>query len=251
MPAPVINPTTSILCYRRGEYFAYQPAATNAPTAWTATGLPPGMTINPLTGLIQGAPTVQGVFDVTLVASNADGPSAPLIVPVGVENGPADMDTAIEIDFDLDSSIVTRTRMADKKDAVLFGKRGDKLVLSVGLVKDGHLVDPPLVALSIGVKEFEPDPLVLLNDGIFRRVGEYDTARFHIVCDLNNPSIPGGASLPGTLSDYEDDTGTGFDALGELQLACLHAPAEGMEMQIMNRSSRNFRFRIERDLVPN
>ena len=253
MPLPVINPTTSILAYRKGEYFAYQPAATNIPTSWSAMGLPPGMTINPLTGLIQGAPTVQGVYDVTLVASNAEGTSIPLVVPVGVEAVPFGMDASLEIDFDLDTGIVKRTRGgtgAQAKD-VLFGKRGDKLVVSVGLIKDGALMDVPLVALTIGVKEFEPDPLIILNDGAFRRSGDYDTTRFQVVVDLDNPNLPGGQSLPGTLGDYEEDAGTGFDGLGEIQLTHLHAPVEGMAMQMLTRSSRNFTFRIERDVVPN
>lgn len=252
MPVPVINPTTSILAYRKGEYFAFQPAATNSPTSWSATGLPPGMTINATTGLIQGAPTVQGVYDVTLIASNALGPSAPLVVPVGVESVPYETDASIELDFDLDTGIVTRTRGGSaSKDAVLFGKRGDKFVVAVGLIKEGVLMDIPVVALAIGVKEFEPDPLVVLNDGIFRRSGDYETTRYKIVVDLNNPNIPGGKSLPGTLSDYEADAGTGFDAIGEIQLVHLYAPVEGVMMQQFTRSSKNFIFRIERDLVPN
>ena len=39
MAVPVIDPNTSILAYRLGEYFAYQPSATNNPTSWAATGL--------------------------------------------------------------------------------------------------------------------------------------------------------------------------------------------------------------------
>ena len=251
MPVPVINPTTSILAYRKGEYFAYQPAATNSPTSWSATGLPPGMTINPTTGLIQGAPTIQGVYDVTLIASNASGPSAPLVVPVGVEAVPYETDASIEIDFDLDTGLVTRTRgSGGSKDAVIFGKRGDKFVVAVGLIKDGVLMDIPVVALCIGVKEFEPDPLIILNDGLFRRSGDYETTRYKVVVDLNNPSIPGGRPLPGALSDYEADSGTGFDGIGEIQLMYLYAPVEGMMMESFTRSSKNFTFRIERDLVP-
>ena len=252
MPIPVINPTTSILAYRKGEYFAYQPAATNNPTLWSATGLPPGMTINPATGLIQGAPLIQGVYDVTLIAANASGPSVPLVVPIGVESVPYEPDACIELDFDLDTGLVTRTRSSGSdKDAVLFGKRGDRFIIAVGLIKDAVLMDIPVVALSIGVKEFEPDPLIVLNDGIFKRSGDYETTRYKIVVDLNNPSIAGGKSLPGTLSDYEADTGTGFDGLGELQLVHLYAPIEGVMMQNFTRSSKNFTFRIERDLVPN
>ena len=39
---------------------------------FTATGLPPGLSINP-TGLISGAPTVSGVFEVTVTAQDSTG----------------------------------------------------------------------------------------------------------------------------------------------------------------------------------
>ena len=46
MAIPVISTTTSVLGYRKGQYFEYQMQATNSPTAWTASGLPSGMTIS-------------------------------------------------------------------------------------------------------------------------------------------------------------------------------------------------------------
>ena len=43
MAIPVISNTTSVLGYRKGQYFEYQMQATNTPTSWTANGLPSGM----------------------------------------------------------------------------------------------------------------------------------------------------------------------------------------------------------------
>jgi hypothetical protein len=48
-------------------------AATGSPTGFTAAGLPPGLTLNPLTGLISGTPTATGTFVVTVSATNAGG----------------------------------------------------------------------------------------------------------------------------------------------------------------------------------
>jgi len=51
--------------------------ASNPPvTAYGGTGLPPGITVNPTTGLISGAPTSHGTFNATLTATNAAGPGS-------------------------------------------------------------------------------------------------------------------------------------------------------------------------------
>lgn len=38
--------------------------------AWTATGLPPGLTISPTTGLISGTPTTQGTYTIFITATH-------------------------------------------------------------------------------------------------------------------------------------------------------------------------------------
>lgn len=62
-----------------GEFYVYQIEATDAPTGYGATGLPPGLRCDPLTGLISGTPVYGGDFLVTLIASNQWGAgTAPL-----------------------------------------------------------------------------------------------------------------------------------------------------------------------------
>jgi subtilisin family serine protease len=43
------------------------------PYTWSATGLPPGLSINPSSGLISGTPTTAGTYSVTVRATNASG----------------------------------------------------------------------------------------------------------------------------------------------------------------------------------
>ena len=56
-----------------GFPFSYQVTATNSPTTFGASGLPPGVLVNPATGLISGTPTANGNFPATITATNATG----------------------------------------------------------------------------------------------------------------------------------------------------------------------------------
>lgn len=53
--------------------FWFRVPAKNFPTAYSATGLPDGVTIHPTTGVITGAPALAGTYEVTLSATNTHG----------------------------------------------------------------------------------------------------------------------------------------------------------------------------------
>lgn len=53
--------------------FSYQIVADNTPTSYAASNLPTGITVDTTNGLISGTPTVQGVRNVLLTASNSLG----------------------------------------------------------------------------------------------------------------------------------------------------------------------------------
>jgi T5SS/PEP-CTERM-associated repeat protein len=53
--------------------FSYHIQANNSPTSYAASGLPPGLNVNTVTGVISGKPTQDGNYLVTLSATNATG----------------------------------------------------------------------------------------------------------------------------------------------------------------------------------
>jgi GH25 family lysozyme M1 (1,4-beta-N-acetylmuramidase) len=71
-PAPVITSSASA-SGAQGQSFSYQIAATNNPTGYGASNLPPGLNVNTTTGVISGTPTTSGTFNVGLSASNSGG----------------------------------------------------------------------------------------------------------------------------------------------------------------------------------
>jgi len=65
--------------------FNYQITATNSPTSFNASGLPPGVSVNTTTGLISGTPSSTGTFNATVSATNATGTGTlPVTITIGV-----------------------------------------------------------------------------------------------------------------------------------------------------------------------
>ena len=77
-----------------GTPFSFQLTATNSPTSFTALGLPAGLSLNSVTGLISGTPTAAATSHVQVSASNSAGTStsATLIITIagsGTDGVPA------------------------------------------------------------------------------------------------------------------------------------------------------------------
>lgn len=90
---PVVGQPSSIPAVAVGGSFSMAPlfdtALNRTPAKWTVTGLPPGMTFNPLTGLISGRPTKPGTYNVKVTASNVAGSSNTETYRISVEAFPS------------------------------------------------------------------------------------------------------------------------------------------------------------------
>jgi DNA/RNA endonuclease G (NUC1) len=71
-PVPVITSGTAV-SGTANQPFSYQVAASGSPTGYSASGLPPWLSLDAVTGLISGTPTGPGTFSFIVGASNAGG----------------------------------------------------------------------------------------------------------------------------------------------------------------------------------
>ena len=78
--------TTGII----GDPFTFLITATKVPTRYQATGLPDGLSINEVTGLISGTANVAGSFDINVSVANPSGSAEQLLQIVINTSGPLD-----------------------------------------------------------------------------------------------------------------------------------------------------------------
>jgi uncharacterized delta-60 repeat protein len=69
---PTVNSVSSVTAVS-GTPFAFTVTATQLPKTFSATGLPPGLNINPTTGIITGTPTATGTYNAVVTVGNAGG----------------------------------------------------------------------------------------------------------------------------------------------------------------------------------
>lgn len=72
-PVPVITSSATASGVVGAVFPGYTITAVNGSLAYGAAGLPPGLSINPQTGVISGSPLFAGVYPVTLTAENLSG----------------------------------------------------------------------------------------------------------------------------------------------------------------------------------
>ena len=252
MSIPVINTTTSILAYKQWEAWEYQPYATNTPTSWSSGPLPTGMTLIAATGKISGAAQKSGIYLVPLTATNASGNSDPLVLTIGIEPAAVAPDAKLDVTIDVDTGDVkvvsysatqqTQTSTTAQPVPLIMVKEDDDLLMRIFFLKGGGVLDLNLTSLKFAVKELEPESILDLSTPSFAKLGSGANTCFllHVKFD--------GDLLAGSLSNYEDDQGTFFEALAEIER--IETNTETIGPVELRRSSQTFRVRIERNLVP-
>ena len=204
-------------------------------------------------GFLTGAASMPGISTVRLVATNA-GPtdSAEVLFTISIEPAAAVPDSNADIVWDFaTNSVIVQTSSAlnltavDRDTPILFVKEEDDLIARLRLVKNGSVLDlgdlPDANSLKLVLKELEPEAQVLLSDNA-DKAGTGDSSSYLVHAKFN------GDSLAASLTNYETDAGTFYDALAEFELTFTNPGYFAGTPATLRRTSKTFRIRIERDL---
>jgi hypothetical protein len=196
-------------------------------------------------GRISGASSAAGVNVVTVSATNSANETGTREFVIGISP-----EVAPESQASLDAIVATISLPAGNV-RMGSGVEGGGMTLKAGDVRlmlvrfedeEGTRVDPDPDSLRFVLKELEPDSTILIADD-FEKDGTGATAEFLVPVDLTN------AAISNALSNYEEDSGTLFQALAEFEWE-RDITFDGDPLTL-RASTPTFRVTLERDLAPN
>lgn len=206
-PEPVItSPETAT--GQVGVAFGYQITAENRPTGFGAADLPPGLSVNPTTGLISGIPEAAGTFHVTITAVNAAGSASRVLV---LTIRPSDFTTErVETGV---TNRLTQVALLDPERGGVVGEYG--LVL---LTRDGGVTwvrsAPGVTNHLRAIRFIGPWVFIAGDDGLicgspdggqtWRCVGVTTNANFYALAFLH-PFLGFAAGTGGTIYRYDGE----------------------------------------------
>jgi len=199
-------------------------------------------------GYLAGPANTPGVAEVRLIANNgAD--SAEQLFTIGIEAAAAVPDANADLVWDMATgSVIAQTSATlsltplDRDTPILFVKEQDDFMARVRIVKSGSVLDLSMAdnAMKLVLKELEPENKVVITD-VSTKLGAGDATSYLLHAKFD------GDALAGSLSNYEADGGTFYNALAEIELTYTN-PFGAFGPTDLVRTSRTFRIQVERDL---
>ena len=176
--------------------------------------------------------------------------SEPAIFTLGIEASAEEPTSSIEAWIDLNTreihfdSQTSATSQGDAPAPVITVKRGDDVVFLLRFVKGGTVVDLDLASLKFGLKEIEPENL-LLTGNVWSKSGDLELARYKLHVHFASDA------LAAALSNYEADFGTFFTGLGEFEwVENTPSPIPSGWPVTLRATTRTVPIGIVRDLIP-
>ena len=210
------------------------------------------------TSLITGSVSTPGIYVFGLTAVNMatgtwpvpTGASAAVYFTLGIEASDGSdavsgsSDTGIDINIDAVTRDVTMAS-ASSSGALFLLKENDTAILNIRFKKSGVALDPDPTEIYIAFKELETEAAILTGGGVVTTAWTKTGSGAAAVCRL--PIVMTSDALASSLSNYENDAGTQFDALCEIEWKQAITAVGGITELVA--STKTFKVTIARDLV--
>jgi hypothetical protein len=263
MATPIISRNTGLLGSLQWATYNLQLALLQgASITWTASSLPPGLSINSATGLISGTPTTPGIWHVQVKATNSDGADQVILyIPIRATTATAGSDIDLRINLftrDVEPNVPgavpsTAAAVPAGPPVICVSKEGDDLFFRVQLEKGGTIVDLDVTEFRVTLKELDTEQVICRGgggtaevDGVvyFKRYGSGSTTSYRVYMQLES------AALKAVLADKEDEDGTFFNGRLEFDLEYNNADAATFGPETASLSSNTVLMRVTRPQEP-
>ena len=255
MAVPVISGTQSVLVYGVGQEFLFQLTASNSPSHWAignSETLPHGVLFDSLRGTFAGSGTTPGIWNLTVMARNADGWSAPVAITMGIfEPTNVEIYRSAYINMDTlavaaDGPEVAQTDPA-LVAAITTARINDDLVWKLNFTKNGTTANVPLVMAKFAMRGTNGPPFMKTDALAFRKTTEIVATTF-VTSAFVYASLANLPRLESWLKELETDLVRQNNVTCEFELE-IETPtrAPGPQTQII--TTRPFQMRIATDIV--